>query len=138
MYAVTQPANPTDTATGIANIYLFSILGTNPASITADITSSYYAICLALNVLLTLMIITKLTLHRRNLQHAIGTSNAITGVYTTIVVMLVESYALYATTLLSYILTWALKSAGVYLTSKIQGNVTVCAVFHFPHTQGLE
>ena len=133
---VTQSANLTGTVTGIASIYLFSILGTNATPIVIYMASSYFGICLTLNLLVTLMIITKLILHRRNLQRAIGTSSAITGVYTTIVIMLVESYALYAIALLSDIVTsTTLQIAGVYITGKILSNVQVCTVFHFPNAR---
>lgn len=134
MSTVAWPANFTGTGTGIANIYFTP---TNAPLIGAAyiIVSSYYVICLVLNILLTLMIIAKLILHRRNLRHAIGTSNGATGVYTTIVTILLESYTLYAIALLSYIITWAMQSAGVYVTARILGNVQVCTVFHFPHVQ---
>ena len=131
----TQPANFTGTGAGIASIYLDSVFETSAASTITCITSSYYATCLALNILLTLMIITKLILHRKNLQRAIGTSNAATRVYTTIVIMLVESYALYAIALISDTLAWALQSVGVYVTGKILSNVQVRTVFHFPNAQ---
>ena len=134
----TQPINFTGTGAGIADIYLDSVFETSAASTITYITSSYYAICLAFNLLVTLMIVTKLILHRKNLQHAIGTSNAATRVYTTIVTMLVESYALYAITLLSVVVTSALQSVGVYVTGKILTNVQVCTIFPFSQRSSLE
>ena len=133
MSVAIQPVNFTGTGVGIASIYLNSLLSTTSA-ILEHTVSSYYVICLALNILLTLMIVAKLILHRRNLQHAIGTSNAITGVYTTIVVMLVEFYALYAIALLFVVVTWALQSVGLNVAGKILSYVQVCTVFHFPNT----
>ena len=132
-----QLANFTGTGTSIADLYFSSTFQNTATSarIFEYVNPSYYAICLALNILLTLMIITKLILHRRSLQHAIGTSNAITKVYTTIVIMLVESYALYAIALLSYILTWTLQSPGTPITSKLIGNAAVCGVFSFPNAR---
>ena len=132
---MTRLANFTGTGTGITGICLNSIFGTGIVPIVIHIFSSYYVICLALNILLTLMIITKLILHRRNLQHAMGTSNAATKVYTTVVIMLVESYALYAVALLSFIVTSGLQSVGLPITRKIGGNVQVCSVSHFPNAQ---
>ena len=120
---------------GITGIYLDSMFDASAVPILPQILSSYYAICLALNILLTLMIITKLILHRRNLQDAMGTSNAATKVYTTVVIMLVESYALYAITLLSFIVTSVLQTVGLYITGKILSNVQVCSVSHFPNAQ---
>ena len=81
------------------------------------------------------MIITKLILHRKNLQHAIGTSNAATRVYTTVIIMLVESYAIYAIVLLAVVVTWALQSVGLPITTKILSNVQVCTAFRFPDAQ---
>ena len=132
----TQLVNFTGTGTGITNIYFGSTVNSIAnAPIIKYTASPYFAICLALNILLTLMIITKLILHRRSLQHAIGASNAITKVYTTIVIMLVESYALYAIALLSYILTLFLGSAGVYITARTLASAQVCTVFHFPNAR---
>ena len=133
---VIQPIHFTRTGVGTVTIYTAPIPETEDLyTINTYINTSYYVICLALNILLTLMIITKLILHRKNLQHAIGAPNAITRVYTTIVIMLVESYALYAVALLSDIVTWALQSVGLYITTKILCSVQVCAFVHFPNTQ---
>ena len=135
MPTVTQPDNFTGTVAGIAIIYISSISKITNASPIISIASSYYAICLALNVLITLMIITKLILHRKNLRHAIGGSSATTGVYTTIVIMLVESCALYAIALLAVVVTWASQSVGLPITIKILSNVQVCAASHSPSAQ---
>ena len=55
----------------------------------------YYAITLSLNILLTLMIATRLIRHSRNIRKAVG-SAAGSGLYNTVVTVLVESCALYA------------------------------------------
>ena len=136
MSTVTQSADLAGTAAGIADIYLFTVLeSTNSSPIILYLASSYYAICLAFNLLVTLMITVKLILHRKNLQHAVGTSNAATRVYTTVVIMLVESYALYAIALISVVATWSLLSVGLPITTKILGTVQVCAVFRSPDAQ---
>ena len=125
-------AHLTDIGVGAVCIYDVIIPDPEPANAYMDIDISYYSICLGLNVLLTLMIATKLVLHRRNLQHAMGTSGGSTGVYTTIVVILVESYALYAIALLLYVVPWALQSVGLPVFSKIVGNVQVRTVLPSP------
>lgn len=63
----------------------------------------YSSICVAFNVLLTLMIIARLVLHRRSIQSALGASAGVTGVYATIVVILTEACTPYAVAFLSYL-----------------------------------
>ena len=55
----------------------------------------YLSISLSLNTLLTLMIVTRLILYTRNTRNALGITG-IGGLCKTIVVMLIESCALYA------------------------------------------
>ena len=55
----------------------------------------YYSVSLSLNVLLTLMIITRLVLHARNTRIALGIIG-IGGLCKAVIVMLVESCALFA------------------------------------------
>ena len=63
--------------------------------IVQELALPYYAITLSLNVLLTLMIATRLIRHSRNVRKAVGPT-AGGGLYNTVVTMLVESCALYA------------------------------------------
>ena len=65
----------------------------------------YFSISLALNILLTLMIVIRLILHNREVRTATGLTEA-GGTYKNIVTMLVESSALYAVTSLLYIGPW--------------------------------
>jgi hypothetical protein len=74
-----------------------------------------YSISLSLNVILTLMITARLILHHRNLRNAIGASSGVSGLYTTIVTILVESCALYAITFLPFIVSDAVGSYTLYL-----------------------
>jgi len=53
-----------------------------------------------LNIILTLMIIIRLVLHRKNIRAAMGDSGGIGGLYKTITTMLVESSALHVVSLL--------------------------------------
>lgn len=55
----------------------------------------YFAISLSLNILITLMITTRLIRHSRNIRNAIGPARD-NGLYNTVVTMLIESCVLYA------------------------------------------
>ena len=119
----------TDIALGIAHIYSSS--GTRFTSVTSNnIAVSYYSICLSLSVLLTLMIIIQLILHIRNVRKATGASDGSNGLHTaatTVVTMLVESYALYMVALLSYVVSDALESWVASIFAKVIGTIQVCA-----------
>ena len=65
----------------------------------------YLSISLSLNILLTLMIAIRLILHARNTRAALGITK-IGGLCKAIVVMLVESCALYAVSSLLFIGPW--------------------------------
>ena len=90
---------------GIAYIYYDS--GMRFYTVLAgNISTSYLSISLSPNVLLTLMIVMRLVVHIRNLRKVTRSSDGSSGLHTTtvtIVMMLIESYALYAVTLLLYV-----------------------------------
>ena len=69
---------------------------------------SFHVISVSLNVLLTLMIVIRLILHKRDIRNAVGTAHKPGGLYDAVVTMLVESCALYAITYLLYIVTWVI------------------------------
>ena len=122
--------NTTDVVLGVASIYYDS--GARFFTLTSvDFSTSYVSICLSLNVLLTLMIVIRLLVHIRNLRKATGAPGGRSGLHTTaaaVVVMLIESYALYATTLVAYIIPWVLQSSSVNVFSEIIGTVQVRVV----------
>lgn len=92
--------------------------------------TSYFSISLSLNALLALMIIARLTLHSRNVRKAIGASNNDLGSYTTtITTMLVESYALYALSLLLFIVPWDLDNWVGSIFAKFPGPCQVIAPY---------
>lgn len=70
------------------------------------IALSFYGISVSLNIILTLMIVARLVLHKRNIQNAMGTAHKPAGLYNVVATMLVESCALYAVTYLVYIVLW--------------------------------
>ena len=94
-------------------------------------TTAYYSVSLSLNVLLTLMIVARLIMHRRNLRKAIGASDGASGLYTTIVTMLIESCALYTAVFLLYLVPWAVNSWVLVLFSKAVHVAQVRAVSTF-------
>ena len=124
---ITTLTNNADVATAI--MYIYQQTATSALGEVFGI--SYFSISLSLNVILTLMIVIRLVLHRRNLRKVLGTSDGSSGLYTAIATMLIESYALYAIAFLLYIVPWALGSMVVTLFSPIIGPAQVCAVIGF-------
>ena len=124
-------ADIADVAVGVMYVYEGRIpLTSFPIGLDADI--SYYTISVSLNILLTLMIITRLVLHSRNIRSAMGTSAGAVGLYNAVVTMLVESYALYAATYLSYLGLWAGGSHIQYTFIAPLGEIQVRIIFTCP------
>ena len=127
--------NTTDAVTGVMLVYWQNSLGFG--TVTAfNFTTSYYSISLSLNFLLTLMIVARLILYIRYLRKATGASGGSSGLHTctattTVVTILIESYALHAIALLLYIVPWAVDSPVANIFSGIGGATQVCAVFTF-------
>ena len=95
----------TMTAMGIAFIYQFS----RPDSITksslsvAHFGTPFISISLALNLILTLMIVVRLAWHNKNIRNAMGASSGIGGLSRAVATILTESFALYAINFILYI-----------------------------------
>ena len=94
---------------------------------------AYYSIVLSLNALLTLMLITRLVLHSKNIQRAMGDQDGVCRSYKGVVTMLVESGVLYAA---SFVMAagpyWAGRSRGIpaqFVTLPILPEVQVRTVF---------
>ena len=126
--------NTTNVALGIASIYYNS--GMRYYTVTeTNISTSYYSISLALNVILTLMVVIRLILHIRSVRNATGASDGSGGLHTaasTVVTMFIESYALYAVVLLTYTIPWALNSWVDILFSGVLNAVQVRVVLTIP------
>ena len=75
-----------------------------PTSI--DFGLLYLSISVSLNVLLTLMIVTRFILHGRNIRAATGSPAGISGLYKAIATMFIESSALYAVSSMLAIGLW--------------------------------
>ena len=122
--------NTTDVVVGITRIYYDS--GKKLLTVTSvNLDTSYSSICLSLNILLTLMIVIRLIVHIRNIRNATKASDT-GGLHTaaaTVVMMLIESYALYAGVLLAYTISLAVESWAVELFNALTGAVQVRVVF---------
>jgi len=75
-------------------------------SVAIDFGLPYFSISVSLNVLLTLMIVTRLVLHSRNIRTAMGAPAGASGLYRAVVTMLIESSALYAVNSLLFVGPW--------------------------------
>ena len=92
----------TVTATGATFIYM-STQQTGPeVSVNQNWGYAYYSIAFSLNVLLTLMIITRLFLHRKNIRRVLGDQGGAGALYKEIITMFIESGALYAASIVLY------------------------------------
>ena len=80
------------------------------SSIAINFGLPYFSISLSLNILLTLLIVTRLILHSRNIRKAMGAPSGANGLYKTIITVLVESSALYAINSLLFVGPWGAKS----------------------------
>lgn len=103
-------ANVTDIALGILLEYRTSQPSSIWNSLAADIGIPYFSITVSLNVLLTLMIVTRLVLHGRSFRDAMGTPARASGLYKAVITILVESSAIYAVTSLLFIGPWIAKN----------------------------
>ena len=122
--------NTADVVLGIANIYYSSGLRYQTTT-GLNIVTSYNSICLVLNVLLTLMIVIRLIVHIKDIRGATGALDESSGLHTAataVVMMLIESNALYAGVLLVYTIPWAVNSWVADLFSGIVGPVQVRVV----------
>lgn len=115
---------------GIIIVY-YQVLQHYDAAHTANIDfgAPYYSISLALNVLLTLMIVVRLIIHSKDVRSALGSLVTVGGLYRTVVVMLVESCALYAVSFILYIGPWATHSPLQLAFLPIVAEVQVIAPF---------
>ena len=115
---------------GTTYIYKASTPGVDDLT---EFGTSYFSVSFSLNILLTLMIITRLVLHRRNFQNGLGTKDRGGGLHTALITIFIESYALYAITFLLYIPSWATTSWIAAILSKFVGPAQVRAAFVLLH-----
>lgn len=103
--------------------------GTVQSSAAANFDYPYFTISLSLNILLTVMIITKFVLRSGNIRNAMG---APIGLRTAVITVIVESSALYAATYLLFIGLWSANSPVTFVFTQVLVNVQVRAAFASP------
>lgn len=91
---------------GIIFVYQTSQPDSYGNSLGASTGIPYESISIALNVLLTVMIVIRLVIHGKNIQNAMGSGTGATGLYKAVVTMLVESSALFTVNSLLFIGPW--------------------------------
>lgn len=124
---VTLLANISSTGTGITILYANSqSVGESP--LLLDFGIIYFSIALALNVLLTLMIVTRLILHNANIRQFKALKGA-SGLYKVIITILVESCVLYAISIALFLGPWAGGSSVQLAFFQILPEVQVRTVF---------
>lgn len=116
-------------AMGITYIYETSLPGFIDSDVYNDTFMSFSTISLSLNVILMLMIVARLILHRRNIKKAVGSLTGTSGIYMSIIAMLVESYAIYDVTFLLYIGTSSGSSYAATVFAILLGETQVIAPF---------
>lgn len=89
----------------------------------------YFSVSVALDVLLTLMIVVRLILHDRGIRNATGAPANASRLYKTIITMLVESCALYSVTSLLFIGPWAANNNASNIFLPVLGEIQVIAPF---------
>ena len=94
----------------------------------------HLSISVSLNVLLTLMIVIRLVLYDRYIRAVVGSPTGISGMYKTIVTMLIESSTLYAVNSLLVIGLWAAGSgaSGIFLPALTPNQVGFSPLLQFP------
>jgi hypothetical protein len=127
-------ANITDTAMGIMLIDQTA----QPHdsfwnSIAVNFGDPYFSISLAINVILTSMIVIRLIMHSRNIRNAMGDqATGTTALYKTIIAVLVESSALYTISFLLFIGTWGSTNYAEDIFFPPLAQIQVRSVSNFP------
>ena len=124
-----------DTATGIISIYVGALPVSPRVLPYLRWGDAYYSTAVSLNVLLTLMLITRLVLHSKNIQRAMGYQDGASGLYKQIITMLVESGALYTASLVLLVGSLAAPNGPTVvenITFQILPEVQVRSVFPLP------
>jgi hypothetical protein len=120
---------------GVATGIVFSYHTTRP-NVNFDSViqfgAPYFSIAFSLNFLLTLMVVIRLILHRRNIQKVMGGVAGADTSYKAAVTILVESSALYTTSCLLYAGPWAAKSSLQFIFLQIFAQAQVRPMLIFP------
>lgn len=95
---------------------------TTQDSVAVNLGTPYYSLSLSLNVLLTIIIVIRLFRHRKEIKDALGYRVTNGSLYDAIILMFIESSALYAATFLMFIGPWGTGSwvAGIFFPILIE------------------
>lgn len=134
----TVPVNLADVAVGIAFIYHIS----QPDSSIWDHGAvkfglPYFTLSVSLNILLTIMVVSRLVLHVVNIRNTMGVPARASGLYQAIkaiVIVLVESSALYSANSLLFIGSWGTKSPIALIFLPILAETQVSVIFPSPRS----
>ena len=105
---------------------IFVYQATQPSSSSGSVTIPYFSISLSLNILLTVMIIIRLTLHARGIRTAMGETGS-GGLCKAIVTMFIESCAINAVTSLLLLILYGAKNGAVDVFTSILAETQVRA-----------
>ena len=101
------------------------------SSVADSFDYPFFTISISLNLLLTLMIVARLILHRRNIQNAFGVSAKTTsGFYMAVITILIESCALYAISFILFIVPWSRSSFVANIFFPVVAETQVRPIFH--------
>ena len=129
-------SNLVEIAVSIVFIYQYSrpINIPNFLASVLDYAVPFHTISCALNIILTLMIITRLFLVHRNVRKAMNARVRVNGLYKVIVTSLIESCALYSVAFVLFVGLLAASSSilGVFLPVFLQVQVCVTLCFAIP------
>ncbi|ESK90410.1 hypothetical protein Moror_13676 [Moniliophthora roreri MCA 2997] len=103
-----------------------------------NFTAPYYAMSLALNILVTVLIVVRLLIYRHRITKAMGSSHG--SHYTSLMAMVVESAAIYSSFALAFLVPFAVNSPASQLflqaLSPIQGLSTFLIIFRIAQGKG--
>lgn len=121
------------TAMGIMLVYQTSRPDSKVwTSLAVNFGLGYFSLSLSLNILLTLMIVTRLILHTRNIMGAPA------RVYRAIITMLIESSALYAVNSLLFVGPWGAGNHAADIFLPILAQTQVCHTFYLAHSDDFD
>ena len=130
-------ADVSNTAMGILLVYQTTQPGYIWNSLAANTGIPYFSISVSLNVLLTLIIVTRLILHSRFLRNGTESFAKSSGLYSTVITVLVESSAIYAVNSLLLIGPWVAKNRASGIFLPILAETQACTTFPFSGTHSL-
>ena len=122
-----------DIAVGVVLLYYQATQPTlsNWSPVASSFKYPFFSISPSLNILLTIMIVTRLVLCNRSVRNSGGAPVSTLGLYKAVITMLVESSALYAVSFILFIGPWAAESfvANIFLPILSQNQVGAVLLF---------